>query len=118
MVDVAIAPPPRPALHVGPVQVRLDERSAYVGDRRVPLTRSEYRIFELLARRKGRTVPEEAIHDMLYGADPNGGPDTPVIKVLICKARKKLREAGCPRVIGNVWGVGYIAKDPEGHAHG
>lgn len=113
MVDVAIAPAPRPALWLGPVMLRMDDRSAYLREQRLPLTRMEYRIFELLARRKGRTVTEGAIYDALYGADPNGRPDTPVIKVLVCKMRRKLREAGCPPVVGTVWGIGYIAKDPE-----
>jgi hypothetical protein len=43
-------------------------------------------------RTRPRTL--EQLHNLLYGHDPNGGPDIKIIHVLINQANKKLKSRG------------------------
>jgi len=69
--------------------------------------RSSARIMSALGRNFGRTVSHDAIVDACYGHLSDGGPDdaADIVKVLICKRRKRLREFGIDII--NEFGVGY-----------
>jgi two-component system cell cycle response regulator CtrA len=43
-------------------------------------------------------------------------PELKIIDVFICKVRKKLAEAGAPKLIETVWGRGYRMSRPVGSA--
>jgi len=98
---------------IGKLRVHLDRRSVEVDGNPLPLTRREYEILELLSMRKGTVLTKEIILSHLYGGVDE--PDAKIIDVFICKLRKKLRHATCgENYIENVWGHGYVLRDPGG----
>jgi DNA-binding response OmpR family regulator len=70
-------------------------------------TATELKVIESLERR--RVAAMHAIVDDVWGDDINGGPeDTRTnINVHLSRIRKKLRSAGIPYTVRNLWGVGY-----------
>lgn len=74
-------------------------------DRHVPQGHAPVRILRRLAASQGRIVSETALIDVLYGDDPNGGPDDPgdCIRTFIKRLRRRLPEGA----IENRHGVGY-----------
>lgn len=54
------------------------------------------KIVTALAKAYPRSVSVPAIFDVLYGDDPNGGPDDPrsVVAVRICKLRTQIEKYG------------------------
>lgn len=74
-------------------------------DRHVPHGHAPVRILRRLAASQGRIVSETALIDVLYGDDPNGGPDDPgdCIRTFIKRLRRRLP----PGAIENQPGLGY-----------
>ena len=62
-------------IRMGMLTVNLETRVVSVNNKPVHLTGKEYRILELLSRRKGTTVTKEMFLDHLYGGmdEPTGG---------------------------------------------
>jgi DNA-binding response OmpR family regulator len=79
------------------------ENAAY----RAKLSPSERQLFLAVAKGKGRAVTIQAIWTVIWGLDPNGGPDCAdnIIRRHVCVSRNKLRPFGFG--IENVRGVGY-----------
>lgn len=81
--------------------------SALVDNSWVPtdwkLTASEVALLNALSLRK--LASKEALHTLMYGNDPDGGPDIKIIDVMICKTRPKIEPWGV--YIDTVWGQGY-----------
>jgi DNA-binding response OmpR family regulator len=65
-------------------------------------------IFEALSRAAGRPVSVESIQEVMY-PEPLEPPQCwrSVLKVLLCRMRKKLATAGDDREIRAKWGRGY-----------
>lgn len=98
-------------IRTGMLAVNLDTRVVSVNDKPVHLTGKEYRILELLSRRKGTTLTKEMFLDHLYGGMDE--PEIKIIDVFVCKLRKKLAQAtGGSHYIETVWGRGYVLRDP------
>lgn len=70
----------------------------------VPLTKSEYRICELLARNTGQVFSREQIYEKVFGFDGESSETT--ISTHIKNIRLKL-EAFQYEPIKTVWGIGY-----------
>lgn len=71
---------------------------------RIPLTKSEYEICELLARNKGQVFSLESILEKAFGYDSES--DVAAIRVHVKNIRVKFAQnVVCP--IETVWGVGY-----------
>lgn len=70
-------------------------------------TATQLKILESIECRRVATMSE--IIDDVWGDDINGGPlDTRVtVSVHLVNIRKRMREAGLPYEIKNVWGVGF-----------
>lgn len=99
------------AIRIGKLLLHLDRKTVEVDGQRLPLTRKEYEILELLSMRKGAVLTKEAFLEHLYGGMDE--PEPKVIDVFMCKLRKKLRHAtGGENYIENVWGRGYVLRDP------
>lgn len=99
------------AIRIGKLLLHLDRKTVEVDGQRLPLTRKEYEILELLSMRKGAALTKEAFLEHLYGGMDE--PEPKVIDVFMCKLRKKLRHAtGGENYIENVWGRGYVLRDP------
>jgi two-component system, cell cycle response regulator CtrA len=102
----------QPTLRVGEVVLNLNSREITVAGNPVHLTGKEYAIVELLVLRKGMVLTRGALLSHLYGGLDE--PEAKIIDVFICKLRKKLAQAGAGQLVGNVWGQGYIVRDPSG----
>jgi DNA-binding response OmpR family regulator len=78
-----------------PFRFSLDplQRTALIGRRRIPLTKSEFRLIECLWDRRPRPASRQDLLDHLYGGGDQ--PSDAVIDVIIFKIRQKLRNAGC-----------------------
>jgi two-component system phosphate regulon response regulator OmpR len=97
-------------IHLGALTLDLVAHRASVAGVQVPLTGKEYACLEFLATRRGMTVTKEMFLTHLYGGRDE--PEMKIIDVFICKLRRKLTDAGAPKVIETVWGRGYtIAND-------
>lgn len=97
----------------GRLVINLQNRTASVEGKPLPLTGKEYAILELLALRKGTTLTKDAFLNHLYGGMDE--PELKIIDVFICKLRRKLAEAlNDESCIETVWGRGYVLRDaPE-----
>lgn len=104
----AACAPPRPQTNwalIGDVTLEPDSQSALKDGRRIPLTRTEYQILELLARHRGRIYSLENIYRSIWN-DNAVGDDT--IMVHIKNIRKKLGDnSRNPSYIKTAWGKGY-----------
>lgn len=92
-------------VEIGSLMLDLVAHRATVDGNLVALTGKEYACLEFLATRRGMTVTKEMFLSHLYGGRDE--PEMKIIDVFICKLRRKLNEAGAPKVIETVWGRGY-----------
>ena len=99
------------SIRTGRLEVKLDDKSAWVGDRKINLTGKEFQMLELLSMRKGTTLTKDMFLNYLYsGMDE---PELKIIDVFMCKIRKKIAAAtGGENYIETVWGRGYVLRDP------
>jgi two-component system cell cycle response regulator CtrA len=97
------------SLRVGPVEIRLDRREVRVNGQRLPLTRREFAILELLFLKQGTVLNKSSFLNHLYCGTEE--PQMKAIDVNICRLRRKLTDAGAPDLIATVWGCGYILRD-------
>lgn len=92
-------------LVLGDVSFHLLEKSVIIGDEKLPLTKGDYEICELLARHRGQVFSLEQILEEVFGYDSDS--DITSIRVHIKNIRKKFTlHLECP--IETIWGVGYI----------
>ena len=92
--------------------VRLDpeRHGAEVDGAFVELTRTEFRLLELLLRNPRRVLPHSLIYERVWGYD--FGPASNALRVYVGYLRRKLDAAGAPAVIHTVRGVGYALREP------
>lgn len=100
-----------------PAQVAVDDlvidaaaRRAWRGARELELTKTEFDLLELLAINSGVVLSHSSIYDQIWGYD--FGPDSKALAVYIGYLRRKTEEAGEPRLIQTVRGVGYTLRAP------
>jgi len=91
--------------------LRLDPRGHQVfrGERRVELTITEFALLSLLLQNAGQVLTRGQIFDRVWGYDFGSGSRT--LEVYIGYLRRKLEEAGEPRLIHTVRGVGYVLRE-------
>jgi DNA-binding response OmpR family regulator len=99
------APDPPPTLVVHGVDVDLLRRAVRVAGRDVPLTRKEFDVLALLARRPGVVFRREQILASVWGA--SGTPHTLDVHVASLRAK-----TGVPGLVETVRGVGYRLGTP------
>lgn len=117
MVKVSSPDPTRPVddrvLRRGDLVVEVPSRCVRVGDRTVPLTRSEFEILVALAERAGTPVSKDELVHAVAVHGPHAVPvptdaDRRSIEVHMANLRRKLAErTGDRSVIGTVRGLGY-----------
>ena len=83
-----------------------DKKSALVGDDKVSLSKTEWKMLSLLtlAARKGRAVSREELGDAIGHDSEKGGN---IVDVYICRLRKKIEFPIGRRLIFTVRGSGY-----------
>jgi two-component system response regulator MprA len=81
----------------------------YRGDKLIALTAKEFELVELFLRHPRQGMTREVLFDRVWGYDFGG--ESNVLEVYIRYLRQKLEEAGQPRLIHTVRGVGYVLKE-------
>ncbi|MBP2031835.1 DNA-binding response OmpR family regulator [Clostridium algifaecis] len=89
---------------VSGVKFKLSAKEAFVEDKLIHLTKSEYEISEFLAINHGQVFSKEKIYEAIFGFD--GESDSSAIVEHIKNIRAKFGKVGCSP-IETVWGIGY-----------
>jgi two-component system response regulator MprA len=97
-------------LRVGDLELDSAARRAWVGDRELEFSKTEFDLIELLVRNHGIVLAHSTIYDRIWGYD--FGPDSKNLAVYISYLRRKLAAAGCDDLIKTVRGVGYSLQAP------
>ncbi|MCA9367702.1 response regulator transcription factor [Candidatus Kaiserbacteria bacterium] len=99
------------AITTGKLRVNLDTKTVEVEGARVPLTKKEYQLLELLSLRKGTTVTRDMLMNRLYNGRDE--PDSRIVDAFVCRLRKQISNAtNGEHYIETAWGRGYVLHDP------
>ena len=82
---------------------------AHRGDRELKLTRTEFALLELFLEHARQVLPRSTIIDRVWGYD--GGTSSNSLEVFVGYLRRKTEEAGEPRLLQTVRGVGYVLRE-------
>jgi two-component system response regulator MprA len=77
---------------------------------RLQLTRTEFRLLELLMRHPGQVLTRSQIFEAVWEYD--FGPRSNSLEVYVGYLRRKTEAGGEPRLIHTVRGVGYVLREP------
>lgn len=104
---------PEAGTEIGTVEaegIRIDEaaRRAWRGERELELTKTEFDLLALLTRNAGIVLSHTTIYEDIWGYD--FGPDSKALAVYVGYLRRKTEQAGEPRIIQTVRGVGYTLR--------
>jgi two-component system response regulator MprA len=97
------------ALHFSDVSLDPATREAYRGERRLKLTRTEFNLLELFLRNPRQVLTRSQIYERVWGYD--FGATSNALWVYVGYLRRKLEEAGEPRLLHTVRGVGYAFRE-------
>ena len=92
------------AVEISGVRFDLAGKSVQVGEEKIPLTKSEYEISELLALNHGQVFSKEKIFECVFGYERES--DSSVITEHVKNIRAKFARYG-KKNIQTVWGIGY-----------
>jgi DNA-binding response OmpR family regulator len=95
-------------LRVGSLLVDVGAWSASWDGRDLGLTRRELALLEALARNVDVVLSRDRLLEIVWGYD--FAPTTKVVDVFVSYLRRKLADAGAPRVIETVRGVGFVLR--------
>lgn len=95
------------------LKVGLLDRTVRRGTRTLELTPREFSLLEYFLRHTGRVLTRTSIAEHVW--DYNFDWQSNVVDVFVGALRRKLEEAGEPRLIHTLRGVGYVLKE-AGHA--
>jgi len=98
-------------LRFGPVELSLDRHEVRVNGAKLPVSRREFGVLELLFLKQGAILNKTAFLNHLYTGIAE--PEIKTIDVIVCRLRKKLELAGVRGLIDTIWGCGYILRDPS-----
>ena len=95
-----------PAFRSGPLEIDFDAQEARLDGDHVPLTRTEYRLLEHLARNAGWIVPHATLLARVWGREYVDELD--YLRVYVRRLREKLHDDPArPRFIRTERGIGY-----------
>ena len=83
-----------------------DDNTLSYGERRIELSKNEYRILLTLMQSKGKVVSREKLMELLWETDSFVDENT--LTVNVGRLRKKLDAAGLQEFITTKFGIGYI----------
>ena len=116
VLDATDAPAAGPGemLTLGDLEIHTAGRRVTRGGVELELSKTEYELLELLVRNQGIVLDHTTIYERIWHYD--FGPDSKNLAVYIGYLRRKTEEAGGPRLIHTVRGVGYVARvDARAH---
>ncbi len=79
--------------------------SVYIGENKLPLTKTEYAIIKQLLLRKGQSITKTKLLEMI--TTDTEDCDENSLKVHISNIRKKIRQITDEEYIESVWGIGF-----------
>jgi two-component system, OmpR family, response regulator MprA len=100
---------PHDRLSYRDLDLELATYRAHRGPRPLELTRTEQRLLELLLRNPEQVLPRDMIYERVWGTDISATSNT--LDVYVGYLRRKTEEAGEPRLIHTVRGVGFMLAD-------
>ena len=80
------------------------------GEEKLELSRNEYKILEILMRKKGNVVPREDLIQALW--DTEEFIDENTLTVNVARLRQRLKQIGVEELISTRKGVGYLIMEP------
>ena len=95
-------------LQVGDLVLDSARREVRRGSREIHLTKTEFDLLEALMLRAGLVVSRDQLYEEIWGYDFETGSKS--LDVYIGYLRRKTEEAGEPRIVFTVRGVGYTVK--------
>ena len=102
-----------PAVRSGPLQVDLATRTVLLHEKRLALTRKEYRLLQILAQHAGNVVSHALLLGEIWG--PGHLQDSHYLRVLVRSLRQKIElDPTQPRILLTELGVGYRLAQSEG----
>jgi len=94
-------------LKFGVIRVMPEERTCFVKDKQVDLTRKEHDLLLYLMANRNRVITKESIADYLWGEYGGGYGSYDFIYTHLKNLKRKLQDAGSPDYVQNIYGVGY-----------
>ncbi len=94
-------------LHAGRLTIDLPEHKVSVGNKYIPLTKSEYDLLLFLIQNRNRVVSKSAIAEHLSGDMADMLDDFNFIYAHVKNLKSKLSEAGMTDCIKTLYGTGY-----------
>jgi two-component system response regulator MprA len=90
----------------------LDPKSMEVrrGDRPIELPRLQFLLLELFMLNPRQVLPRSLVYERVWGYD--FGPTSNSLDVHLSQLRRRLEEAGEPRLIHTIRALGYILREP------
>jgi two-component system response regulator MprA len=85
-------------------------RQVHRGSREVELTKTEFDLLELLLHNKGIVLTRDQLYERIWGYDFETSSKS--LDVYVSYLRRKTEEAGEPRLLHTVRGVGYVVREP------
>jgi two-component system, OmpR family, response regulator MprA len=98
-------------LRVADVSLDPATREAFRGERKLHLTRTEFNLLELFLRNPRQVLTRSQIYQRVWGYD--FGATSNALWVYVGYLRRKLEEAGEPRLLHTVRGVGYAFREEQ-----
>jgi len=97
-----------PVIEIDGIKIDSVARLVSFEDETVTLTPHEYRVLEFLARRRGRVFSHDQLIDQLY--DAGSYVTRNAVEAHISALRKRLDNAGAPRLVKTRRGFGYLVE--------
>src|ERR1043166_1003532 len=101
--------PPGNVIRVGDVTLKLDDRQAWRGERRIDLSERECALLKVLMREPGRVFSRAELSERVWEREHEY--DTKLIEIYIGKLRKKIDEGSTEPLIKTVRHLGYAVRD-------
>ncbi len=98
-------------IKAGDVILRLDDQTVLKDDKKIELTKNEFRIIRTLIEKKGHVVSRDELMQKLW--ETSEFIDDNTLTVNIARLRKKLEDIGLYDFIATKKGQGYIIKDED-----
>ena len=96
-------------LRFADITLNLTTREVFRGPRKVELTAREFELLHLFMQHPRQVITRDTLYDRIWGYDFGG--ESNIIEVYIRYLRSKMEEAGEPRLIQTVRGVGYALRE-------
>jgi DNA-binding response OmpR family regulator len=104
--------PEKKAMKVGNLEIKVQERSAFLQGKDLQLTSNEFELLHYLASNPGRKIDRDEIMNHLRGIDSDVYSRS--IDILVSRLRQKLGEdSKNAKFIKTAWGMGYIFTGEE-----